>query len=213
MNDLNLLKSWNPKLTKNKKKVWQAQQDLLEENRKIKERQKEIAKERELNKLTNLSRDGSVKPKKSTGLEWMYVDTEKANDSDDYLLGRKQLDESLATQKKEEHPNKQATTQNAVDVFESSQNLRKPTDFANTNYDDLSNDDPMTKIRKAQNARRSNSSVKTERQLKSAELPTHFYSRYNSSDSKVHKRNTSFQNKSRYQNNYSSRYSNKFNEK
>ena len=51
--DLNLLKSWNPKLMKNRKKVWETEQDLITEQQKLNTRLKEIEKERELNELLN----------------------------------------------------------------------------------------------------------------------------------------------------------------
>lgn len=58
--DLNLLKSWNPKLSKNKQKVEKKEQEALEEERKIRQR----AKEREIADLASA--------KSKTGLEWMY---------------------------------------------------------------------------------------------------------------------------------------------
>lgn len=56
--DLNLLKSWNPKLMKNRKKVWNTEQDLLIEEQKFKERQKELEKDNELQSL--ISQDSST---------------------------------------------------------------------------------------------------------------------------------------------------------
>ncbi|QLL31272.1 hypothetical protein HG536_0B01340 [Torulaspora globosa] len=58
--DLNLLKSWNPKLAKNRQKVQKKEQEALEEEKKI----RQAAKERELNDLATA--------KSKTGLEWMY---------------------------------------------------------------------------------------------------------------------------------------------
>lgn len=63
-NDLNLLKSWNPKLSKNRAKVKQKERELLLEEEKI---QKQI-KERQVNDLASI--------KSKTGLEWMYEDVE-----------------------------------------------------------------------------------------------------------------------------------------
>lgn len=60
VNDLNLLKSWNPNLLKNKQKVWKARDELKEENLKIKE----------------LEEDIKDKKKKKNTLNWMY----EAND-------------------------------------------------------------------------------------------------------------------------------------
>lgn len=57
--DLNLLKSWNPKLSRNREKVQKKEQEALEEEKKI----RQAAKERELNDLATKSK---------AGLEWMY---------------------------------------------------------------------------------------------------------------------------------------------
>lgn len=62
--DLNLLKSWNPKLSKNRIKVQRKEQEALEEEKKI----EQAAKEREINDLASA--------KSKNGLEWMY-DTPK----------------------------------------------------------------------------------------------------------------------------------------
>ncbi|QLQ78785.1 hypothetical protein HG537_0B01340 [Torulaspora globosa] len=59
-NDLNLLKSWNPKLAKNREKVKRKEEEVLEEEKKI----RQAAKERELSDL--------AAGKSRTGLEWMY---------------------------------------------------------------------------------------------------------------------------------------------
>lgn len=59
-NDLNLLKSWNPKLSKNRQKVKQKEEELLLEETKIQQRQKE----REIEDLSST--------KSKNGLEWMY---------------------------------------------------------------------------------------------------------------------------------------------
>lgn len=72
--DLNLLKSWNPNLLKNKKKVWQHEEELLQEEKKFKEKQQEIAKNRELEEYNALLGQSAGKPVKRTGLEWMYND-------------------------------------------------------------------------------------------------------------------------------------------
>ena len=99
--DLNLLKSWNPKLMKNRKKVWETEQDLITEQQKLNTRLKEIEKERELNELLNES--SKDKPEtlkndlavKKSGLEWMYQDAKLSDEKEDYLLGKKKLDSSI----------------------------------------------------------------------------------------------------------------------
>ncbi|GMF02240.1 unnamed protein product [[Candida] boidinii] len=58
--DLNLKKSWNPKLLKNQEKVWKREQDALNEFKKIKQRQIEINQQREKLDLINLTRNGNT---------------------------------------------------------------------------------------------------------------------------------------------------------
>ncbi|EJS42072.1 cwc25p [Saccharomyces arboricola H-6] len=102
--DLNLLKSWNPKLMKNRKKVWETEQDLVNEQQKLNTRLKEIEKERELNELlkeSDKSQTNSVKNDlklKKSGLEWMYRDAKLNDEKEDYLLGKKKLDSSILNQ-------------------------------------------------------------------------------------------------------------------
>lgn len=100
--DLNLLKSWNPHLLKNKKKVWETEQELLEENKRFKERQQEIEKERQLQDLTSLTRNGTTK-KENLGLDWMYDDpTNSSTQNKDFLLGKRRIDTTTIT-KNEPH--------------------------------------------------------------------------------------------------------------
>ncbi|KAL6942779.1 hypothetical protein ACO0RG_001740 [Hanseniaspora osmophila] len=76
--DLNLLKSWNPNLLKNKKKVWQHEEELLQEEKKFKEKQQEIAKNRELEEYNALLGQSAGKPVKRTGLEWIADSADSA---------------------------------------------------------------------------------------------------------------------------------------
>ncbi|QEU60196.1 Cwc25 [Kluyveromyces lactis] len=154
MSDLNLLKSWNPKLVKNRKKVWEAQQQLVEENKKIKERQKEIEKERELDRYSSLTRDETRKNlKKKTGLEWMYDNTSTAlTENEDYLLGKKEITDTLlnlsGNNNKSEKPENQKQTirkhHKGIEDVVSSKTNHKNTD--------LSSDDPMAKFKSAKQA-------------------------------------------------------------
>lgn len=102
--DLNLLKSWNPKLIKNRKKVWETEQDLINEQQKLNTRLKEIEKERELNELLNESNKNKPDALKNdlalkkSGLEWMYQDAKLSDEKEDYLLGKKKLDSSILNQ-------------------------------------------------------------------------------------------------------------------
>ncbi|GMF02867.1 unnamed protein product [[Candida] boidinii] len=93
--DLNLKKSWNPKLLKNQEKVWKREQDALNEFKKIKQRQIEISQQREKLDLINLTRNGNhnnnneeydqefVKPGSA------IVGNSTAADSDEFDLGKK----------------------------------------------------------------------------------------------------------------------------
>ncbi|CCH58371.1 hypothetical protein TBLA_0A05780 [Henningerozyma blattae CBS 6284] len=93
--DLNLLKSWNPKLVKNRAKVWQKEQEKLNEEALIKKKLAEINKEKELASLVG-------ETKKDNRMDWMYKsDANIASElKKDYLLGKKKLDKNvIKTQK------------------------------------------------------------------------------------------------------------------
>lgn len=101
--DLNLKKSWHPGLQKNQAAVHAREQDALEERRRIQERQREIKLEREREELQKLQEMATGK-KKVARVEWMYNDptaaasanattsTVDANTTDDYLLGKRRID-------------------------------------------------------------------------------------------------------------------------
>lgn len=143
--DLNLLKSWNPKLMKNRKKVWEREQEIIKEEEKYLQRQKEIKKEKELNELLNSSRDPDVKStaKLQNGLEWMYNDKDNLpEEKEDYLLGRKKLDTSVIKVQKDD------LGTSSKDPFISRKRNNGLSGITNQekktyNYD---NDDPMAKL-------------------------------------------------------------------
>jgi hypothetical protein len=106
--NLNLKKSWHPGLLKNQKKVWEAEQEALAERRKIQERQEEIAKERELTGLRALQYAQTGK-KIQDRVEWMYENPSMGDgrkmdftESEDYLLGKKRVDQLIVKAKVEE---------------------------------------------------------------------------------------------------------------
>jgi hypothetical protein len=80
--DLNLKKSWNPALVKNQRKVWDQEQEKLNEFKKIKERNEELAKEQEYINLLKLQYgddfdEGDLTKNerlKLSKLNWMYND-------------------------------------------------------------------------------------------------------------------------------------------
>ena len=169
--DLNLLKSWNPKLMKNRKKVWEAEQELLREQAKLNQRRNEIAKERELNRLVELSRerdkvidgDGDEVSKKggaatlvASGLEWMYDDQfSRKSLRDEYLLGKKKLDPvALKLSSKQDTPEQTWASGNTTTTatmrttdttkIEHSSNTNNSRTKGGKMYD-YSKDDPMSK--------------------------------------------------------------------
>ncbi|CAH01185.1 U2-type spliceosomal complex subunit CWC25 [Kluyveromyces lactis] len=173
MSDLNLLKSWNPKLVKNRKKVWEAQQQLVEENKKIKERQKEIEKERELDRYSSLIRDEDQKNvKRKTGLEWMYDNTSTAlTENVDYLLGKKEITDTLLdlsgnNNKSEKSENQKQTIRKHYQGIEDV--ICSKTNHKNV---DLSSDDPMAKFKAAKQAHLK--TLKQNIQPTSHEYPVH----------------------------------------
>ena len=90
---------------KNRKKVWEIEQDLVNEQQKLNTRLKEIEKERELNELLNESNKNKTDGLKNdlalkkSGLEWMYQDAKLSDEKEDYLLGKKKLDSSILNQR------------------------------------------------------------------------------------------------------------------
>lgn len=136
MGDLNLLKSWNPKLVKNRKKVWEIEQERLKEELKLKERQIEIQKEKELSNLishSNKQGKNATQKKKTTGLEWMYDTNDKIIEketNDSYLLGRKKLDTAVLNSNKRRNVKDNGSN--------TPTNAKKKIDYTN--------DDPMSKL-------------------------------------------------------------------
>ncbi|EDO19063.1 hypothetical protein Kpol_2000p27 [Vanderwaltozyma polyspora DSM 70294] len=124
--DLNLLKSWNPKLVKNREKVWIKEQELLKENEILKQKQLEITKERELDSLVDPHH--KHKNSKKNGLEWMYSDP---THNEDYLLGKKSLDSSVISKNNLKNDSK----------------VDSKIDSEQTKKFDYSNDDPMSKFK------------------------------------------------------------------
>ncbi|AOA64592.1 Pre-mRNA-splicing factor [Komagataella phaffii CBS 7435] len=99
--DLNLKKSWNPKLLKNQEKVWKREQHALEEHQKIQQRLEEIGKEKE--KSASLSWRHPGQPEKFSQVEmridWMY--NEQNYKTDDY--SRNGVNKNVVKQNAKEH--------------------------------------------------------------------------------------------------------------
>ncbi|CAI4049456.1 hypothetical protein SKDZ_14G0840 [Saccharomyces kudriavzevii ZP591] len=153
--DLNLLKSWNPKLMKNRKKVWETEQDLVNEQQKLNTRLKEIEKERELNELldeSNKNHPGGLKSDlrlKKSGLEWMYQDAKLSDEKEDYLLGKKKLDSSILNQ-----PTAAAAAAAAAPKNAASTASAATSKGSHKKKSKLLKDDPMSKFKITKQQRR-----------------------------------------------------------
>ena len=152
--DLNLLKSWNPKLLKNRRKVWEREQEVKREEEKFIQRQKEIKREKELNELINSTRDPALKrnllKNSKNGLEWMYNDKDNLpEENEDYLLGKKKLDTTVIKVRADQslyrdvdsdkkNPFLTSSVGAGVSLKSSLSSSKKKIDY--------SNDDPMAKL-------------------------------------------------------------------
>ncbi|KAJ1980782.1 RNA-splicing factor [Dimargaris verticillata] len=99
--DLNLKKSWHPLTFRNQEKIWKAEQHAEDEQRKLDQLRKEIEEERQLQELESIQEAAGLK-KKSERLEWMYNMPGTATsgpavteDMEEYLLGRRRVDNLL----------------------------------------------------------------------------------------------------------------------
>lgn len=97
--DLNLKKSWNPKLLKNREKVWQKEKEVYDE---YKRNQVQSAKSKEINEqeeLLALATNSNI-PKEKRNTKWMYQSDEGAlkalekDGNDDVMLGNKNVSQS-----------------------------------------------------------------------------------------------------------------------
>ncbi|SCU99386.1 LAME_0G02960g1_1 [Lachancea meyersii CBS 8951] len=151
--DLNLLKSWNPHLLKNKKKVWETEQNLLEENKKYRERQQEIERERQIDELSSLTRNGTSSYKKNSSLDWMYNDEAATSEHNkDFLLGKKRIEASVLENKESEKPtqgkNGKAYLNQIKPGIHGVLNSNRPKPSAS-----LSRDDPLAAFQRAKESR------------------------------------------------------------
>lgn len=154
--DLNLKKSWNPALMKNQKKVWEREQQALKELQTIKQRQKEIAQEREKEELIKLQygSDPSSMPKKDklelNKLGWMYNDGPKTQD-DENESGFREVEEDFLAKSDEME---QLLRGNKA-VKTSSSRFDKVALVGTSAAPKSLSDDPLLAIRKEQFKRRS----------------------------------------------------------
>jgi len=88
--DLNLKKSWHPSTMKNQERVWKAEQQKADEDRKVAELQKELREEREREFLRKTAENsGAIEKKDDSKLDWMYKGAGGHVSREEYLLGRK----------------------------------------------------------------------------------------------------------------------------
>ena len=99
-------KSWHPVLLVNQERVWKAEKQVNEEKKKLAQLRKEQEEERQLAELQRLQ-EASTGRKRVEKLDWMYAapGTEGGalggqrigeKEMEDYLLGKKRVDEVLA---------------------------------------------------------------------------------------------------------------------
>lgn len=100
-------KSWHPVLLTNQKRVWEVEKTAHEEKKKLDQLKKEIEEERQLAELQRLQEESTGK-KRTEKLDWMYATPSTAEgsgalggqrigekDMEEYLLGKKRVDEVL----------------------------------------------------------------------------------------------------------------------
>lgn len=94
--DLNLKKSWNPKLLKNREKIWEREHQIFEEYKKNQQHQAKLQETKEKDDLLSLA--ANTKPgKPKTKTDWMYqspvsaLEDSSAKLDEDILLGRTRL--------------------------------------------------------------------------------------------------------------------------
>lgn len=89
----------------NQEKVWKKERAALDERKKTEELRKEREQEREMQELQRLQEEAGGK-KRIDKLDWMYATPAagsgpSANELEDYLLGKKRVDEILKKGDKE----------------------------------------------------------------------------------------------------------------
>ncbi|CUA70826.1 Pre-mRNA-splicing factor CWC25 [Ustilago maydis 521] [Rhizoctonia solani] len=135
--DLNMKKSWHPLLMKNQERVWLEEKKALEEKKKLDQLRKELEEERQLQELQRLQ-EAQTGKKKVEKLEWMYATPASgggpsANELEDYLLGKKRVDQMLKGDESEKvgasHKNFIAV-QNANNIRDTAAKIREDPMFA-----------------------------------------------------------------------------------
>lgn len=97
--DLNMKKSWHPLIRKNVERVWQEENRARDERKRIEQKRKEIAEERQLQDLQRLQESQGGKPRQER-MDWMYASPSSGGQGtsesmEQYLLGKKTVDQLL----------------------------------------------------------------------------------------------------------------------
>ena len=97
--DLNMKKSWHPRLQKNQERVWLEENRARDERKRIEQKRKEIAEEKQFQELQRLQESQGGKPRVER-LDWMYAapgsGTQNTNEQmEAYLLGKKKVDDLI----------------------------------------------------------------------------------------------------------------------
>ncbi|CAO1618410.1 unnamed protein product [Parajaminaea phylloscopi] len=103
--DLNMKKSWHPLLHTNQERVWKQEKKAYEERKKLDELKRERDQEREMQELQRLQEEAGGK-KRVDKVDWMYAAPSTGNgpsagELEDYLLGKKGVDQYLNKKAKE----------------------------------------------------------------------------------------------------------------
>lgn len=97
--DINMKKSWHPRLQKNQEEVWLREQAAIAERKKLDELRREREQERQMQELKQIY-EGAGGKKSSDRIDWMYASPAVKNgptdaELEDYLLGKKRVDSLL----------------------------------------------------------------------------------------------------------------------
>jgi len=92
-------KSWHPLLKKNQEEVWKAENAAREEKKRIEQKRKEIAEERQVQELQRLQEAQGGKPRQER-LDWMYTAPGAGGQGvsesmEQYLLGKRKVDDLI----------------------------------------------------------------------------------------------------------------------
>ncbi|KAH8809608.1 Pre-mRNA splicing factor-domain-containing protein [Flagelloscypha sp. PMI_526] len=101
--DLNMHKSWHPHRYQNRERVWKAENQALEERKKLHQLHKEREEERQLQELQRSHEERTGK-KRTERIDWMYTSpattaaVQSTSALEEYFLWRKSVDEPHSVQ-------------------------------------------------------------------------------------------------------------------